>query len=176
MSSASLVGVRSAMAMSLVIRSPAIGITAVWRIAPLVKIATSVVPAPMSTIATPSSLLVVGQHRQAGSQRVEHQLLHFQAAAANALDDVLGRALRAGDDVHLGFQPDAAHADRLLHVLAVDHEFLRLDQQQSLVGGDVDGPRRLDHARHVGGVTSLSFTATMPLELMPRMWLPVMPV
>ena len=25
-------------------------------------------------------------------------------------------------------------------------------------------------------VTSLSFTATMPLELMPRMWLPVMPV
>jgi hypothetical protein len=26
------------------------------------------------------------------------------------------------------------------------------------------------------GVTSLSFTATMPLELMPRMWLPVMPV
>ena len=26
------------------------------------------------------------------------------------------------------------------------------------------------------GVTSRSFTATMPLELMPRMWLPVMPV
>ncbi len=26
------------------------------------------------------------------------------------------------------------------------------------------------------GVTSLSFTATMPLELMPRIWLPVMPV
>ena len=25
-------------------------------------------------------------------------------------------------------------------------------------------------------VTSLSFTATMPVELMPRMWLPVMPV
>ena len=26
------------------------------------------------------------------------------------------------------------------------------------------------------GVTSLSLTATMPLELRPRMWLPVMPV
>ncbi len=55
MSSASLVGVRNAMAMSLVIKSPAMGMTAVWRIAPLVKIATSVVPAPMSTQATPNS-------------------------------------------------------------------------------------------------------------------------
>ena len=35
-SSASFVGVRSAIAMSLVIRSPAIGITAVWRIEPSV--------------------------------------------------------------------------------------------------------------------------------------------
>ncbi len=41
--------------MSLVIRSPAIGITAVWRIEPSVKMATSVVPAPMSTSATPRS-------------------------------------------------------------------------------------------------------------------------
>ena len=80
MSSASLVGVRKAMAMSLVIKSPAIGMTAVWRIAPPVKMATSVVPAPMSTRATP------------------------------------------------------------------------------------------------GAVTSRSLTATMPLEFMPRMWLPVMPV
>jgi hypothetical protein len=45
-----LVGVRSAIAMSLVIRSPAIGITAVWRIDPSVKIATSVVPATMCTL------------------------------------------------------------------------------------------------------------------------------
>jgi hypothetical protein len=77
--------------------------------------------------------LVVGQHGLAGGQRVEQQLLHFQAAAAHALDDVLGRALRAGHDVHLGLQADAAHADGLLHVLAVDHELLRLHQQQALV-------------------------------------------
>jgi hypothetical protein len=85
-------------------------------------------------------------------------------------------ALCAGHDVHLGLQAHAAHADRLLHVLAVDHELLRLDQQQALVGRDVDGLGGLDHAGHVGGVTSLSLTATMPLELRPRMWLPVMPV
>jgi hypothetical protein len=104
----------------------------------------------MSTSATPELLLVLRQHRQAGGQRVEHQLVDFQAAAPHALDDVLGRALRAGHDVHLGFQAYAAHADGLAHVLAVDHELLRLDQQQALVGRDVDGLGRLDHARHVG--------------------------
>ena len=55
MSSASLVGVRKAMAMSLVIWSPAIGITAVWRIAPLAYTAMSVVPPPMSIRHTPRS-------------------------------------------------------------------------------------------------------------------------
>ena len=56
MSSASVVGVRKAIATSFVIWSPAIGMTAVWRIAPPVKIATSVVPPPMSTKHTPKSL------------------------------------------------------------------------------------------------------------------------
>ena len=148
-SSASLVGVRSAIAMSLVIRSPAIGITAVWRIAPSVKIATSVVPAPMSTIATPSSFSSSVSTASARGARVQHQPLDFQPAAAHALQDVLGRALRAGDDVHLDLEPAAAHADRLLHLVAVDDEFLRLDQQQPLVVRDVDRLGGLDHARHV---------------------------
>ena len=43
------------MAMSLVIWSPAMGITAVWRIAPSVNTAMSVVPPPMSTRHTPRS-------------------------------------------------------------------------------------------------------------------------
>src|SRR5450756_785284 len=55
MSSASCVGVRKAIAMSLVIWSPAIGITAVWRIAPPVNTAMSVVPPPIFTRHTPSS-------------------------------------------------------------------------------------------------------------------------
>ncbi len=98
MSSASLVGVRSAIAMSLVIRSPAIGITAVWRIAPPVKIATSWCSADVDQ-ADAQFLLVVAQHRLARGQRVEHQLVDLEPAAPHALDDVLGRALRAGDDV-----------------------------------------------------------------------------
>ena len=55
MSSASFGGVRSATAMSLLTWSPATGITAVWRMAPLVNTAMSVVPPPMSTRQTPSS-------------------------------------------------------------------------------------------------------------------------
>ena len=53
--------------------------------------------------------------------------------------------------MHLGFQPDAAHADGLLHVLAVDHKFLGLHQQQPLIGGNVDGLGGFNHAGNVGG-------------------------
>src|SRR5215472_2024173 len=55
MSSAYCVGVRIDTAMSLVTWSPAIGITAVCRIAPLANTARSVVPPPISTRHTPSS-------------------------------------------------------------------------------------------------------------------------
>jgi hypothetical protein len=51
--------------------------------------------------------------------------------------------------VHLDLEPAAAHADRLLHLVAVDHELLRLHQQQALVVRDVDGLGRLDDAAHV---------------------------
>lgn len=96
-------------------------------------------------------LFVFGQHRQARGQWLQDQVVHLQTAAAHALDDVLCRADRAGDDVHLHFQADAAHADRLAHVLlAIDDEFLREDVQDLLVGRDVDRLGGLDHARHVG--------------------------
>jgi hypothetical protein len=95
--------------------------------------------------------LVGRQHRIGRRHRLQDQVRHFQAAAAHALDDVLHRRHGAGDDVHLHFQADAAHADRLAHIfLAVDDEFLRHRVQQLLVGRDVDRFGRLDHARHVG--------------------------
>ncbi|MNL13574.1 hypothetical protein D3C87_1344830 [compost metagenome] len=76
--------------------------------------------------------------------------MHFQPAAAHALDDVLRRADRAGDDMDLDLQADAAHADGLAHVLlAVDDEFLRQDVQDLLVGRDVDRLGGLDHPGHV---------------------------
>jgi hypothetical protein len=93
--------------------------------------------------------LVGAEHAGARRARVQHQPLHFEPAAAHAFQDVLGGALRAGDDVHLDLEPAAAHAHRFLDLVAVDDEFLRLDQQQPLVVGDVDGLGGLDHARHV---------------------------
>ena len=90
-------------------------------------------------------LLVLRQHRQAGGQRVQHQLVHLQSAAAHAFDDVFSRALRAGHDVDLGLQPDTAHAYGFAHILAVNHEFLGFHQQQ-----DVDGLGRLDDSRYIG--------------------------
>jgi hypothetical protein len=139
--------------------------------------AMSVVPPPMSISTTPSSFSSAGQHRVGRRHRLQDQVRHFQAAAAHALDDVLHRGHRAGNDVHAHLEADAAHADRLAHVfLAVDDEFLRHRVQQLLVGRDVDRLGRLDHARHVGRgdflVLDRHHAARIEAE---RIWLPAMP-
>src|SRR5690606_20206341 len=71
-------------------------------------------------------LFVCRQACLARGDGLQDQVLHFEAAAAHALDDVLSRADRPGDDMHPDFQADAAHADRLADVLlAVDDVLLR---------------------------------------------------
>ncbi len=95
-------------------------------------------------------LLVLGEHGVAGRQRVQHQLLDLQAAAAHALEHVFRGSLRPGDDVHVHLQPHAAHAHRLLDFLAVDDELLRLDQQQALIRRNVHRLGGFDHAGDVG--------------------------
>ena len=47
--------------------------------------------------------LIVCQYGQAGSQRIEHQLVYFQATAAHTFDDVFSGTLCTGDDMHFGF-------------------------------------------------------------------------
>ena len=75
-----------------------------------------------------------------------------QAAALHALDDVLRGAVGTGDDVHLGLQAHAGHAERLADAfLRVDDEFLRQDVQDLLVGRDRHRLRRVDHAVDVAG-------------------------
>ena len=99
-------------------------------------------------------LLVVGEHRVGGSERLQHEVIDLQATAAYALDDVLRRRHRPGDDMHLRLEAEAAHADRLTDaVLVVDDEFLREDVQDLLVGRDRHRARGLDdaidvHRRH----------------------------
>ena len=92
-------------------------------------------------------LLVLGQHGARRRERLQDQVLHFDAATAHALDDVLRRGHRAGHDVHLHLQAHARHADRLAHVfLAVDDEFLAQHVQDLLVGRNVDRAGGLDRA------------------------------
>mmetsp|Transcript_46803 Transcript_46803/g.110112 ORF Transcript_46803/g.110112 Transcript_46803/m.110112 type:complete len:251 (+) Transcript_46803:1966-2718(+) len=95
--------------------------------------------------------LVGGQCGMAGSTRVQNQLIDLQTATAHALDNVFGRALSAGHDMHLDLQPAAAHADGFLDLVAVDDKFLRLDQQQSLIVGNIDGLGGLDDPGHING-------------------------
>ncbi len=97
-------------------------------------------------------LLVLGEHRIARGELFQDYVVHFQAATAHTLDDVLGRAHRAGDHVYLGLQAYAGHTHRLADaVLGIDDEFLGQDVQDLLVGGDGHGARRVDDPLHVAG-------------------------
>ena len=96
-------------------------------------------------------LLVLVQHRERGGQRLQHDVLDHQPAAAYAFGDVLDRGNRSGDDVHLHLEPDAAHAQGLAHVLLpVDDEFLRQDVQHLLIVGNRDCLGRFHDAVDVG--------------------------
>ena len=121
-------------------------------------------------------LFVVGEHRVAGRQLLEHDVVDLEPAALHALDDVLRSALGARHDVHFRFETHAGHADGFADaLLAVDHVLLRQDVQDLLVRWDCHGARRIDHAIDVLRVTSLSRIATMPCEFRLRTWLPAIP-
>ena len=94
--------------------------------------------------------LIRCQHRATGSQGVEHQHVHIQATTAHTFHDVLGCTLRTSHDMHLRLQANSTHANRLFDILAVDHKLLRFNQQQALIGGDVDGLGGLDHPGNIG--------------------------
>ena len=95
-------------------------------------------------------LLVGGEHRLGRGQLLQHDVGHVQAGPVAGFDDVLGAGHGAGDDVHLGLQADAAHAERLADaVLLVDDELLGQDMDDLPVHGDGDGLGGVDDAAHV---------------------------
>ena len=104
----------------------------------------------MSTSATPELLLVVGQHRLAGGQLLDDGFGDADARAVDAGDDVLRRALAAGDDVDVHLEPGAGHADRRADaVLLVDDEVLRQHVQDLAAGRQRHGLGRVDRPPHV---------------------------
>src|SRR5262249_61911395 len=82
-----------------------------------------------------------------GGRRAAEDVWDVRAGAFAALDQVLSRADRAGDDVDPGLEPHPGHADRLLHAaLIVDDELLRQDVQDLAVDGEGHCAGRLVHA------------------------------
>ena len=77
--------------------------------------------------------LVIGQYCMPRRQRLQHQIDHFQAATMYALDNILHRRHRTGDEVNFYFQTTCVHADRLTHtILSIDNELLH-QRMQNLV-------------------------------------------
>ena len=95
-------------------------------------------------------LLVLGQHRFAGRELLDDRLGDVDAGPVHARDDVLRRALAAGDDVDVHFEPGAGHADRRADaVLLVDDEVLRQHVQDLAAGRQRHRLGRVDRAPDV---------------------------
>jgi hypothetical protein len=90
--------------------------------------------------------LVGAEDRLARRESLADHVVDVEAGLVDALDDVLDRGLRAGDDVGLDLQPGAGHPHRLLHaLLAVDREGARDDVDDLAVARNADRTRGVDH-------------------------------
>ena len=177
MSSASAVGVRSAMAMSLVIWSPATGSTAEWRIAPPTNTAMSVVPPPMSTSATPSSfssavstaLLAASGCRirswTSRPQRRTHLMMFCTAETAPVTMCTLTSR-------RTPLMPTGSRMSSCPSMMYSCGSTCRICWSVGMLTALAVSVTRCTSA----SVTSLSLIATMPIELKLRTWLPAIPV
>jgi hypothetical protein len=94
--------------------------------------------------------LIVGQRGLRRGEGLEHDVDDVEAGLVGALHDVLCTRHGRGDDVDLGFEADAAHAEGLPHaVLIVDDELLRDHVDHLAVHRDRHGLGGVDHPAHV---------------------------
>ena len=139
--------VLSPIATSLVTLLPPTGRTRVWKGEPSWKSARSMVPAPMSATATPSSFSVSDRTASADAEQIGDELVDLHAGRGHALGQVLDGRGGRGDDVGLDLEPQRAHPERVLHaLLAVDREAPPLDVEDLAVGRDRDRAGDLDGA------------------------------
>src|SRR6185312_1118578 len=176
MSSAYCVGVRMDTAMSLVTWSPAIGITAVWRIAPLANTARSVVPPPMSTRHTPSSFsssvstekLEASCSSTTSSTSRPQRLMHFSmfCAALSAPVTMCTLASRRTPDMPIGSRMPS-WPSTMNSCGSTWRIFWSAGMATALAASITCSTSPC--------VTSRSRIATTPWELRLRTWLPAMP-
>ena len=100
-----------------------------------------------------AELLLLGrEHGPARRERLQHQVVYAEPGARAALDDILDRRHRAGDDVDLHVEPRSRHPVGVLDpVLVVDDELLGEHMEDLLVHGDVHRPGAVDRPRDVCG-------------------------
>src|SRR5882724_5542372 len=176
-SSASVVGVRSAIAMSLVIWSPAIGTTAVWRIAPSRKTAISLVPPPISTRQTPSSFSssVRTASEEASGCRIRSltsspqrrtHLTMFWAADTAPVTMCTFTSRRT---------PLMPSGSRTPSWPSMMNSWVRMCSTCWSVGMGIARAVSMERSTSVC-VTSLSLIATIPVESKLLIWLPAIPV
>ncbi len=80
----------------------------------------------------------------------EGEVGHFQARLFDAAEHVVDRRDLSGDDVEIGFQPDAAHPDRIGDaLLAVHGEFLREHVDDLVAGWQHEFEHVIDNAVNV---------------------------
>ena len=115
-----------------------------WNGEPSVNRARSIVPAPMSATATPSSRSVSEATASAEASEAATSSSILTPAAIDALRQVLDRGRRGGDDVDVDLEADRAHPERVLDaLLAVDDEVARQDVEDLAVRRDLDRPGHL---------------------------------
>ncbi len=89
---------------------------------------------------------LVGKHRLCHCQRRQHNLRNIEAAAVAALDDILHRGHRPGDNVHLRFETDSGHAKGIPDaVLIIDDVILRQNVEHLAIHRDRHRLGGIDH-------------------------------
>src|ERR1700722_10328927 len=162
--------------MSFVTWSPAIGMTAVWRIAPLAKTARSVVPPPMSTRHTPSSFsssvntakLEANCSSTTSSTSRPQRWMHFSmfCAALSAPVTMCTFASRRTPDIPIGSRMPSCPST--MNSCGNTCRIFWSAGMATALAASITCSTSL-------WVTSLSRIATTPCELRLRTWLPAIP-
>ena len=97
--------------------------------------------------------LVLREAGFGGSERLENRVVHADAGAIYGGDNILGGGAGGGDDVDVGFEALADHADGVADIiLGVKRKFLRKDVEHFAVFGKIARRERFrwrDARRHV---------------------------
>src|SRR5580658_1819025 len=85
-----------------------------------------------------------------GSERLKHGIVHAHAGAIYGGDDILSSGAGGGDDVDVGLEALADHADRVADIiLRVERKFLRKNVQDFAIFRQLHAAGCFDGASHV---------------------------